>query len=588
MRAPIVVVLGHANTGKTLLLDRIRHTQIQFGEASGITQQIGSTFLTRDVLIKRTEVLHRGKFDMDLPGLIVVDTPGHESFSNLRARGASLCDMAILVVDMLHGMEPQTVESIKHLQEAGVPFVVALNQLDRLDGWFSVEDDSFKNRSKAQKPNTLGHLDRHIKDFMLQCAETGLNAALYRDCPADYIPIVPTSAKTGEGLPDLLALLVQIAQKRLRASLEPREELRCSVLEIKQIEGMGTTIDALLVDGSLKLKEEILVCGFNGPIRTKIRGLLLPDLHGKTWRREKKARGAIGVKILADGLDQAVAGSQLYKGDEDPKKVQAGVTGLFERVREQGVSVQASTLGALEALVSFLESINVPVGQVHLGPIHRKHVKAASVYLERDSPRRDLACILAFNVPIQREVRKEAEERGVTIFTSEVIYHLQDAYMKFLEQLKEEAKRNARSLAVFPAHMTILEDGVFRDKNPMLLGVKVESGWLRVGAPVIALKEKGKGKDKVREVVEIGRLFSIQKDGEDVKEAIPGDKVAVKISGEGKQVGRHFEPSCPLYIQITRENVDCLKEHYREELKTKKYTLVPLLNQMKVLELFEH
>lgn len=254
-----------------------------------------------------------------LPGLLIIDTPGHESFSNLRNRGSSLCDIAILVVDIMHGLEPQTIESLNLLKAKKCPFIVALNKIDRLYNWETMIRKDVREVIKNQAANTQLEFQQRTKEVIVQFAEQGLNAALFYDNPdpKTYVNLVPTSAITGEGMGNLLFLIVESCQKLLAKRLMYSEELLATVLEVKAISGLGTTIDAILINGKLREGDTMVVAGTDGPIVTQIRSLLMPqpmkELRVKNAYIEyKEILAAQGVKIAAKELEKAIAGLNIY------------------------------------------------------------------------------------------------------------------------------------------------------------------------------------------------------------------------------------------------------------------------------------
>jgi translation initiation factor 5B len=340
LRSPVICVLGHVDTGKTKMLDRvglvwwcahrrltqIRRTHVQDGEAGGITQQIGATEVPASAIIAQTtHVKHFKASTMHLPGFLVIDTPGHESFRNLRSRGSNLCDVAILIVDIMHGLEPQTIESIEMLKQRQCPFVVGLNKIDRLYEWKTNDKKDVRDLIAMQLPNTQLEFNERVAEVKLQFAQKcALNVCLYweNDGTGEYISMVPTSAVTGDGVGNLMAYLAMYAQENLRERIAFNEHLDCTVLEVKSMAGLGTTIDVVLVNGRLHYGDTIVLAGTDGAITTQIRELLMPEplkeMRVKNpYRHFKEVRGAYGVKVLAKDLDKALAGLPLLVAVKD-------------------------------------------------------------------------------------------------------------------------------------------------------------------------------------------------------------------------------------------------------------------------------
>lgn len=595
LRSPICCILGHVDTGKTKLLDKVRQTNVQDGEAGGITQQIGATYFPIDALKEKTKVLDQPDFEYKVPGLLIIDTPGHESFTNLRSRGSSLCNIAILVVDIMHGLEQQTLESMRLLRDRKTPFIVALNKVDRLYDWKSTPNNAFRKSLAQQSNNTRAEFEERVQKTILAFAEQGLNAELYykNKNMGRYVSLVPTSAITGEGVPDLLQLLVSLTQTRMTGSLMYLSELECTVLEVKVIEGLGTTIDVVLSNGILREGDKIVVCGLNGPIVTQVRALLTPQpmkemrIKG-SYVHHKEVKAALGVKITAPDLDKAVAGSRLLVCQNDDEEellreeVMSDLTSLLNSVDKsgKGVCVQASTLGSLEALLEFLKQSKIPVSGVNIGPVYKKDVMRCATMLEKA---KELACILCFDVAVDKEAERLADELGVKLFTADIIYHLFDNFMAYKAEITENQKREAASTAVWPCRLRTIT--AFAKRDPIILGCDILDGSLRVGTPLCVVKTDPA--TRKREVINIGRVTSLEinhKSKDVVLKKDVGAGVAVRIepglNEAPKMFGRHLDEKDEIYSLISRASIDALKEHFWEGVSTEEKRLIKNLKTL--------
>ncbi|CAA0841991.1 eukaryotic translation initiation factor 2 (eIF-2) family protein [Striga hermonthica] len=589
LRSPICCIMGHVDTGKTKLLDCIRGTNVQEGEAGGITQQIGATYFPAENIRERTKEL-KADARLNVPGLLVIDTPGHESFTNLRSRGSGLCDLAILVVDIMHGLEPQTIESLNLLKMRNTDFIIALNKVDRLYGWKTCRNAPIQKAMEQQTSDVKIEFTHRLKAVKDQLQIQGLNTELYykRKKMDETVNIVPTSAISGEGVPDLLLLLIQWAPKTMIDRLTYSSEVQCTVLEVKVIEGHGTTIDVVLVNGVLHEGDQIVVCGLQGPIVTTIRALLTPhpmkELRVKgSYLHHKEIKAAQGIKITAQGLEHTIAGTSLYVVGphddlEDIKEAaMEDMKSVMSRIDKsgEGVYVQASTLGSLEALLEFLKTpaVNIPVSGISIGPVHKKDVMKASVMLEK---KKEYGTILAFDVKVTQEARELADELGVKIFIADIIYHLFDQFKAYIDNLKEERKKEASEEAVFPCVLKIMPNCVFNKKDPIVLGVDVLEGTVKVGTPICVPQ---------KDFIEIGRIASIENNHKPVDYAKKGQKVAIKIIGSNpeeqqKMFGRHFEMEDELVSKISRSSLDALKENYKDDLSTEEKRLLFKLKKL--------
>ncbi len=568
VRQPIVVVLGHVDHGKTTLLDKIRGTAVARKEPGEITQHVGASIVPASVLEKVAQPLRKyfPRLRIEIPGLLFIDTPGHELFSNLRKRGGSVADIAILVVDVLEGFQPQTWESIDILKERRVPFIVAANKIDRIPGWKPYPDTPFLETVRRQNPRVVSYLEEKIYRLIEQLYKAGFMAERF-DRVRDFrrtVAIVPVSAKTGEGVPELLALLTGLVQQFMKKKLVTSDEPgKGVVLEVKEEPGLGTTIDVIIYDGVVRKGDLIVVGGKDKPIVTKIRALLMPrplqDMraHEGKFIQIDEIVAASGVKISAPNLDNALAGSPIFVVpsqeaiDEYIKRVQEEVESIRIKTDNVGVVVKADTLGTLEAVVEALKRENIPVRLADVGPVSKNDVLEAIV---TKNSRREYGVIIAFNVKVLREAEELAIREDVKIFKHNVIYKLIEDFTEWLRRLKEEEKRRELEALIRPGKIRIIPGYIFRRSNPAIVGVEVLGGRIKPGYPL--MRSDG---------MKLGVIMQIRDRDNVLSEARVGQSVAISIRGR-ILIGRHVDEGDIMYTDIPREHAKIWLTKYKNEL----------------------
>ena len=562
-RHPIVSVLGHVDHGKTSILDKVRGTKVFDREAGAITQHIGASEVPLSTIYERCGVLLKGK-KFTVPGLLCIDTPGHHAFSSLRKRGGQLADIAILVVDLTEGLMPQTVEAIQILRSTKTPFIIAANKVDRCAGW-TTADKPFILNVREQGPTAQASFDEHFYKLIAGLYQQGLNAERY-DRISDFtknIAIVPTCARSGEGIPDLLAMLVGLAQKFLEGRLETDEETpgEGTVLEVKQDQGLGMVLDVILYAGSIRKDDTILLGTRNAPLETRIKAMLKPapldEMRDsrKPFRPVGQVTAASGLKLIVPDAEGVVAGAPLRVLSED------NYDAAFEAVEaaskpqvdlsDTGISVKSDTIGGLEALANLLKERQVPIRRAEVGDISRRDViEAASM---TDPLNRIL---LGFNVKMLPDVAAEAEARELPVFTEPVIYALLDRLDAWTAETKKKLEAKNREEHIHPCKILFLPDHSFRMRDPAVFGVRVLAGRLLAGRRLI--REDGKP---------IGNVKSIQKDKRSVEEAKLGDEVAISVPGP--TIGRQIAEGDILHMDIPESDAKWLlaKGHISPEEK---------------------
>ena len=567
LRQPVVVVLGHVDSGKTSLLDKIRGTAVQSREVGGITQHIGASFFPIETIKDMTGPLYDklSKSETPIPGLLVIDTPGHEVFANLRIRGGSAADIAIVVVDVNKGFEAQTNESIEILRKRKVPFVIALNKIDMVTGWRKGNTPFISDQIKKQDLNIQTILDEKIYNVVGSLSRLGYNSEAFwrvKDFTKE-LAIVPVSAASGVGIPELLAVMIGLTQQYMTKKLERRDgAARGIVLEINEEVGLGPSANIILLDGILKQGDHITVAKRDSAIVTKIKALLLPKpLDEMRDPRDKfklvsEVISAAGLKITSPDLDGVLAGSPLYvlEKKEDEKRlkmiVESEIKSAIINTDSNGIILRCDAIGSIEAITELLKKANIPIQSADIGHITRRDVIAASAVKEKD---RYTGVVLGFNVKILDDAQKESQERGVKIFHERIIYNLVRSYTDWVIYQKEHEESILYNEIPPVSKFQFLKGFIFRRNDPAVFGAEILIGKLR--QKVLVINENGK---------KIGTIHQIQEGGKAIEEATKGMQVAVSI--RGPSIGRQINEEDIFYTDLNSRQAKMLIERFHHRL----------------------
>lgn len=567
-RQPIIAVLGHIDTGKTSLLDKIRGTAVQLREAGGITQHVGASYLPIETIQELCgNLLDRFGVKLTIPGLLIIDSPGHAVFMNLRKRAGSVCDLAVLVVDLTAGFQPQTYEALNILKERKTPFIIAANKVDLIPGWKSTPTSCFLDNFKNQAREVLNDLDARLYEIIGTLSTMGLQSDRF-DRIKDFtrnIAIIPTSAKTGEGIAELLMVLAGLTQQYLGKKLEIAEVSgKGVILEVKEESGLGVTADTIIYDGVLKKGDTVVVGALTEPIITKIKILLQPKpLDEIRDPREKfdsveEVWAAAGVKIVASNFESIIAGAPIIAAkthDEIQnaiKEVKEEIDKIIINTDKTGVVLKADTLGSLEAIVGYFRERGIPIRIADVGDVSKRDIIEAEVVREADPYS---SIILAFNVKVLADAKEESAAKKIPIIKSNIIYDLLDKYDEWSQLKREEEKKKAFENIIRPGKLEIIPGYIFRSSKPAIVGVKILAGKILTKTELINTRNE-----------KVGLLMQIQDKGENLKIAHAGQSVAVSI--KGPTVGRQINEGEILFTDIPESQAIILQKKLLNELTT--------------------
>lgn len=599
LRAPICCVLGHVDAGKTSLLDALRKSNVCDGEQGKITQQIGASFFPISSIQQITSAI-KGKFKVEhnIPGMLMIDTPGHESFHNLRERGSSLCDIAILVVDIEDGVMPQTKDSIKLLLEKKIPFVIAATKLDKVWNWEKQDvlnlRASYKKQSEESRNSLMGYMEG-IKSNM---KDEGVDSEFYfsNKKPKKIYSIVPVCSLSGEGIADILALLVFMTQKWMEQKITYHEnKSRAIIMEINQEKGYGWTADSILIDGQIKVGDKYIVSANDGPREITIKNILTPppltQLKNKTkWTQHQQVKAAAGIKLIASGFEGVYAGTKLHPVLKDKNKALDKAREEIEqfwnnfKLTDSGVWVQAPTLGSLEACMHLLETKEIPVKGFFVGELAEKDLNKLLAAYENEE-KTEHKCLLYFGKITLKNIgdltiQQWTQVNQFNIIHSEIVYQLEDQFQKFMKEVQESRRKTLEDTSdvFFPAELTILPKFIFLNggKDDLLIGMKVK-GRLKKGAKLCFINKELKPSS-------LGIVTSIEKNNKVVDMAKNGDEVCVRLDNPNNlSYDRQFTKSDLIITELNRSIINNLKDNYQDDMKNEDWIMV--INQKKLLKI---
>ena len=562
------------DSGKTSLLDKIRGTGVQEREAGGITQHIGASFLPEEIIRKRCGAMYdRLESAVNIPGVLVVDTPGHEVFANLRARGGSAADIAILVVDVNRGFQPQTNESLQILKNRKVPFVLALNKVDQIPGWRASNKPLIEQAIKDQDDSIQTDLDQKIYDVVGTLSVLGYpSEAFYRVKDfAKEVSIVPISARTGVGISELLTVMVGLTQQYLAERLDQSEKTtRGIVLEVNDEIGVGPSANIILVDGILSKNDTILVAKRDQVVVTKPKAILLPkpldemrDPRDK-FRPVDTVEAAAGIRLASPDFAGVLPGSTVYvaKNTSEIEKftaeINAEMKSVFLDTATDGVLIKCDTIGSLEAIVSMLRQKDIPIARADIGPVNRRDIMQTRAIKDND---RHLGVILAFNVKVLPDAQEEAEISHVRIFSDSIIYSLIESYDQWVvdDTAHEEDAIFAEITPI--AKFTFLKGYVFHNSDPAVFGIRVDAGLLR--QKIQFMNDKGR---------KIGQIHQLQEKKKTVQTVKQGQEVACSV--KGITVGRQIAEEDVFYTLPTSREAKKLLKDLSHKLSSEEFEIL--------------
>lgn len=561
LRAPIFSFMGHIDAGKTSLLDRLQNTKIAQNECGKITQKISSMFLDNNDLES-----YFGHEQVLTNGLLLIDTPGHDIFVNLQKKGIIMSDLVVLVVNIINGLEKQTIEILNLLKENKCPFVILLNKIDKIYGWQTFEKCDIQTILSKQNENSYSEFISRVSDIKLQLSVNGMNSELFYNNTNQrtYISLYPVSAKTGDGINDFVKNSIKLTIKYMQKQIRIKNDFEAILFDILQYKNVFNVLNIILINGTLNSGDNILLHTLNGGLLTQIKYIL-------DYQNEVSGVNSINVLITNGDINDIITGTDIYKinKDDDNKQyydlINKNISNINSFLSDDGISIQCSSYNVIESIINFTKIKNIPVGHIGIGSMSKKHILYAKKMAEQNKIK--YSCIISFSVHISNDIRQMIRENNITLIEDEIIYKLFDKLTNFITSVETKIYNENKEKMIFPVKIKVLK--CFFCGDYFLLGCEIIQGSLHINTPLINMK-----------LQTIGNVQSIQINGNSCEKILKGE-FAVKIDNPNNlSFGRHINGGDILVSKISRESIDALKICLNNKINKSD---IKLIKELKIL-----
>lgn len=625
LRAPICGIFGHVDSGKTSFLSKLK--SFETIEAGGITQGTTSVFIPIDKIksmckkiIDLKELYGRKKtseeFEIKIPGILFIDTPGHEAFGNFRRKTACICDMALVIIDIEKGVEPQAVESIQMLTENKIPFIVCLTKLDKVTGWNIVQTPNLRQSIKNQSPETMIIVNTMLADIKYELSKSQIDAEFYfnNKTPKKTVSIIPVSNLTGEGFNDLINYLIFMTQNFIPDRLIPSDEIKGFVMSKSFDKTLGWTAQIILASGTLRNTNQIVITTCDGPVKSVIRNMIGVELNPDTNRFTRSyfstQTASASITLFAPHLENIVTGSYLYVPDtrDDIDTICEKISNseiresFITRIRHEnseklGYYMFTSSEDEFEAGYNAFSSNQIQIHDGAYGPLTTKAIDFFEIVsdkmikthgLDRTLSTRDKNGkifqeklleykIILYYTSLENkphnfdDLVEYAKQKEITILHNDVVYRLIDDFRTLqstIIQSRQELYLN-QSFVITPCELKLLKQHVYLKggSQAFVIGFKVVEGTVNVGTIILAKCKNGK-------ILNLGSVASIEKTKEKVSSATKNSEVCIKITNPEHYLWqKDFTDEDTFISGMTREGVEILKRDFRSRLGKNEWIL---------------